>query len=594
LSQNVPLPRSAVLPFVAVSLGLALTLAAACGGKVVSEPEEELKGEGGTSVPGPTSATTTTSSIATTTTTTATGTGGEGGIGGAPPIPALVETDYGQVEVGATLAFDVPPGTLGITTVIRPPGSYDLVGVETLAPPAGPPLITDYSIPGTSWQYAWYGITVLGIPQSDAAAAMPPMPGLWQMTLGAPEGGVNGAQVSVWRRQTVDGAFHGGLLDVNVFIAGGATTEGYMSELLAASYSGYAGIELGQVTFHEIDPSFEIIDSAFQLFEALEETAGANGKPALNVIAVSLLTGDLEGAGGVAAGIPGTGLHHGSHASGIVQMVFHDPALDRVVLRHEGGHLAGLFHTTEIEGGFADALDDTPVCPDVEGMLESCPDAVNVMFPYGGAGDAFSPKQERVIQGSSLYRGIVEAGGAPAGPLPLPPPPSPAGAPAPGATVAAEIAISRARADAWREGASARGTSRQLLAALDGAWCAELRPARPASAAGGSDPVRRVDPFAAVRRAPGGDDARTLLALGRDAAAPIQVRQRALLAAGRAAPAARELRLLEQVAGELHVPPLLRAAAIDALRAASPVLLRKLRPALVADADPMVARAAAR
>jgi hypothetical protein len=40
------------------------------------------------------------------------------------------------------------------------------------------------------------------------------------------------------------------------------------------------------------------------------------------------------------------------------------------------------------------------------------------MFPIAYGGGTFSPLQARVVQGSAMYRGIIEAGGLPGAPLP--------------------------------------------------------------------------------------------------------------------------------------------------------------------------------
>jgi hypothetical protein len=98
---------------------------------------------------------------------------------------------------------------------------------------------------------------------------------------------------------------------------------------------------------------------------------------------------------------------------------YHEGRLsDANVLRHEAGHFAGLFHTTEFDPTAEDPLSDTPRCADVNG-LEACPDFTNVMFPVGATTPGeLTAQQTRVVQGSALYRGVYAPGEAPMTPYP--------------------------------------------------------------------------------------------------------------------------------------------------------------------------------
>jgi hypothetical protein len=80
-----------------------------------------------------------------------------------------------------------------------------------------------------------------------------------------------------------------------------------------------------------------------------------------------------------------------------------DAEVDAARVRHETGHLAGLFHTSD-EYGF-DPLGDTAECTHPDDEL--CPDADNVMFPRATAHaprTELSAAQARVVLGSTLYR----------------------------------------------------------------------------------------------------------------------------------------------------------------------------------------------
>jgi hypothetical protein len=52
-------------------------------------------------------------------------------------------------------------------------------------------------------------------------------PGLWRILLGS-DGPLDAANVRVWVRKTEDGQFHGGVIDVNVFIAPNSAPQSYI------------------------------------------------------------------------------------------------------------------------------------------------------------------------------------------------------------------------------------------------------------------------------------------------------------------------------------------------------------------------------
>ncbi|WP_438030803.1 hypothetical protein [Sorangium sp. So ce233] len=563
---------------------LAALAAGACGGRVVVdgfEPPDDAGGSGGTGG--------STSAVAPDPT--GSGQGGDIGEGGAPPIPPLVEEDLGEIALGVPVPVDIPPGTLGFTAIAQlmtSPPSFDPIGIAEISGPDGRTFMADYTIPGTLASFYNQGIGTAAVPQTGAAAAVPLVPGTYWITIGDGSFGLPAApaRLSVWRRQTLDGRFHGGKLDINAFIAGEAISEEYVQSALRRAYQGFVGLDVGSVTVHRLGPEWGFVDEDL-LPSLFEQTAGARGRPALNVIVVSQFGGRLENAAGATPSAPSVAVEHGTHLSGIVVTLFEDPQVDTGILRHELGHFTGLFHTTEIEPAFADPLDDTARCDDALELLELCPDYDNIMFPTGGDfSGKMTPQQTTIVQASAVYRGIVENGGGAADPLPAGRGPSPAGrAPDPAG-----------RGQAGHDAALAPG---------DGAWAAAL-PSRAAtllaghfcghSAAAGAD-------YFALLRATGGADADRLLAVGRDPGAPVQARARALAAAGRAvAPAAaapstvsaRVLADLEALAVDPRLPRHARLGAIQGVAAASPSAARALAARLAADPDRVVGRMATR
>ena len=266
--------------------------------------------------------------------------------------------------------------------------------------------------------------------------------------------------------------------------------------------------------------------------------------------------------------------------SALVMMITGDSNLDRVVLRHEAGHFAGLMHTTEIDVG-ADALADTPQCSDVEQQLFNCPDFDNLMFPFA---NEFSPMQtsegqETIVQASAIYRGAVEPGGGFAEPLDQamakwqsPPEREPTGS----SLVSSELAakVKHVALSATDTGWRAHASSPAIPSLLGAAWC-------------GTTPSNGYDVLEALGAQP--DE---LIAIGLDPSAPAHVRLRALAGAGRLTPSLDGLDTLERLAADRGLPRLVRIGALDGLSHAAPSRLHAL--ALHADADPVVATVASR
>jgi hypothetical protein len=533
--------------------GIALSLVswigvAACGGKVFVDPEGAGQGGGGGGfgggLVGSTSMASTTSATSTTTTTTSTTTSSSG-VGGGPPDETLVQVPLGNIPLGTGFSFDVPPTAIGFTLVANVPGdptSPLAIGVDKLLAPDGVSIVEGYSL-GPQNQLFFYannGIIAAAVPQSDDAEAMPVQSGTWQARIGDfGAGGPTSADVSLWLRQTADGLFHGGALDVNVFLVNGVATQGQITSLLTQAYTNYAGLELGAVQFFDLPDSFAVIDeSNFQ--QAFHQTSVASNKPALNVLYVAAFAGDFQGAGGVSSGLPGVPVMHGTNESGVVAMFFAD-AIDTIVLRHEGGHFGGLFHTSEFEPGMGDFLADTPLCPNAEVILGNCPDAGNVMFPAAGFGLALSPMQQRVLQGSALYRGVFQAGDSPS------PPPADEvgwlGGPRAARPVAA-APVNRA----W-----ASGLPRGAAAALTGHVCAR---------GPGGAPQATAASFAALSGV--GDAA--LLGVARDRGAPNYARARAIAALGaRGTSGSAVWKALSDLAASDSEPAPVRVSAIQAI-----------------------------
>jgi hypothetical protein len=544
----------------------------ACGGVAVIDPEGGSEAGGGFASVGSVSS----SGV----TTSSTGPGGSGGMGGdprggAPPIPPLVEHPQGPHGLGTPITFEVEPGTLGVTVTADIVGDLTTIGFEQVKAPNNATIVQNFGIPTTSQNYMWFGIDTLLLPGTDHPEVMPLMPGTWSFTLGSQDGPQT-ADVSIWTRHTLDGQFHGGVIDVNVYIAANAATQQYMTQTVNEAFDGWAGLSVGTISFHVLPSQFSVVTETTALDPFLE-TVDAAGKPALNVLVVSLI--DFE-AIGYSPGAPALPLMHGTRQSGVVMMPY-DPGFDYFTLRHEAGHFGGLLHTSEFTPGLGDFLSDTPKCQDVEQQLQNCPDINYLMFPAANPGglQQMSPKQDVVVQASALYRGAVEEGGGYAEPLDVMD--NVAGESGSKSMLqqsereladSAGIAMTLGRADTTTHWRVSVGEEVALFASS--LWCNDGSP---------------VDYPAVLRSLASVAD---LFALANDADAPDYVRMRALWALGGAQLSTSQEIAVADMATDSTLPRLVRLGAWRGIRRAAPTRALQIAPKLRLDRDHVVRAAA--
>ena len=523
-------------------------------------------------------ATTTTVPGTTSTSSSQGGSAGQPPVGGAPPIPPLVEIDLGDVVFGTPVPFELPANALGFSAIATSANELDDIGFSDVSSPAASSIIEYYGMSGTAVTWLDFSVMTTAVPLSDHGNAMPLMAGYWDLLLGSQTTN-DMAHLSVWYRQTVDGLFHGGAIDVNAFLTPGVAGEGYISELVHGAFDGYAGLNVGTLTFKPLSSEFDVVNEQ-NAVELMKQTAQAPGKPAVNVMVVTAIDTKSQPLG-FSSGIPGNPLQHGTSRSVVVMVVTGDPALDQLVMAHEVGHYAGLIHTSEVSGGFGDALTDTPYCNDVVGKYDACPDFDNLMFPYAHADSALilSAKQQAVVQASAIYRGAVEQGGGFAPPLPKEQPGNSGGIGGKGRQLVSGSQLlqlqSAARpvvASGWRTKLSP--AAGQLLSGL---WCWH---------------TSATDHYRALRAA--GASAAGLLAVGLDSRAPRHVRSRALVAAGAAKPSPAIVDQLAFVARDRAQTRSLRLAALRGVQTASKKRAAQLRVSLQGDSDKTLVHAAQR
>jgi hypothetical protein len=502
------------------------------------------------------------------------GSGGSTGTGDpcGDPIEDVTSMDLGDVPLGEAFDFEICGRTVGFTAMATAPSQNDIIGVARLKPPSGGSVIYNFAMAGhTTAVFGRYGWIGAADPQSDSIDAFPVKEGEWSITLGDQDGTVKSAQTTVWSRRTMDGQFHGGAVDVNVYIAPNAASQSYVNAVLDSMFP-YAGLDMGKVTFYPLDAAFSTVGSQTELSNLFEASAGSGAVPALNLFVIGNFGAAFGEAIGVAGGIPGSPMQHGTGMSGVAYEPSGNAEYDASVLRHETGHLAGLFHTTEYAINETDPLSDTPMCATatMQSNPDSCPDVSNSMFPIAYGAVKFTAAQELVIHGSMLYRGVLQPGGAPVPPKPAPPiPGAPELLPLEPESPAALANLTKRGDKPLRAGAGS------LERVLGGLWC---------SHGGGGDYM------ALALRIAGSDAPAKLRALALDVDAPEIIRRRALkgyVRAAQASPASRSpaIELATSIAGDAIMPAALRIAALQALQAHDSPRAAAVREQILKGAD---------
>ena len=166
---------------------------------------------------------------------------------------------------------------------------------------------------------------------------------------------------------------------------------------------GLAGITLGDITVREMPEQvvtrFRILRDRSDFGDLLVETVASSstdedGSPLGDLVLNLVLVDDIalpDGTDtvGQSGHVPGPAGVHGTRTSGVIAETssFREmPEYLALVVVHEAAHFLGLRHTSELftesyAFGRTDPLADTPECPDVRSLVESCPDYENLMFP---------------------------------------------------------------------------------------------------------------------------------------------------------------------------------------------------------------------
>jgi hypothetical protein len=335
------------------------------------------------------------------------------------PLSPAVEIDLGSVTAGVPVSVQIPPNTLGFHVSVKASVPQVELGVISIQSPSGA-FVHNNGIPANG-EHPTSGtlfgnVAAAQVPQSNHPDVMPGvLPGEYKIVFDG--SGPMTAKVKV--QTTPDGAFHGGNLNMHLYIpeglvladdpkpvrAGTAWAHPEVKSRLESTFRAILDLydlHNGTVQFHAIPARYKSIADG-ELDSVFKETRVARAGQAMHIF-LSEAAEDQQW-WGIAAGIPGDANSPGSDQAGVAlaNIPEADAEMEGYVLAHELGHFFGLNHTTEFSGE-ADPLEDTPRCVDIDRDLRRCPDFSNVMFAAGAASGTVlsSPLQRRVVWGSPI------------------------------------------------------------------------------------------------------------------------------------------------------------------------------------------------
>jgi hypothetical protein len=317
-------------------------------------------------------------------------------------------TDFSFEIAAGTIGFQLAGADLYLDRLTAPGGaSFYTGGVPTGWTTDGPP-----SFPQ--------------VPMNEATTS-PIAPGRWSATLFYP----SPSAITLISQRTADGGLHGGVLDAYFYVPSSGvrddergvtvTPASFLDDYGTGVDDFYAllaaltGLERGTIEVIEVDASFARVADDASETRAFGASRAGRG-PGLHVLMTS--GGYERGWSGIAPGAPGMQLAGDPNSTVLIDVRAH--SYFGFVLLHELGHVAGLWHPSEVidEGGslqyFHDPLRDTAECTRTtvyEGVRYlDCTEESNLMASYGQATPtSLSPAQAAIFARASIYRPYAPA-----------------------------------------------------------------------------------------------------------------------------------------------------------------------------------------